>query len=117
MKTLKIGLNGFGRIGRSFTRIALEKNLFEIVWKDIEQLKKQKLTHQEVFYFASFIHIVFVNIHPFEDGNGRIHRFLIHDILSRDNFLPVYIPSTRASGSFTSITFVAVSDFSASADI
>jgi len=25
---------------------------------------------------------------PIEDGNGRIHRFLIHDFLSRDNFLP-----------------------------
>lgn len=31
MKTLNIGLNGFGRIGRSFTRIALKKNLFNIV--------------------------------------------------------------------------------------
>ncbi len=31
MKTLNIGLNGFGRIGRSFTRIALKKNLFNVV--------------------------------------------------------------------------------------
>lgn len=30
MKTLKVGLNGFGRIGRSFSRIALEKNSFDI---------------------------------------------------------------------------------------
>lgn len=30
MKTVKVGLNGFGRIGRSFSRIALEKNSFDI---------------------------------------------------------------------------------------
>jgi Fic family protein len=37
---------------------------------------------------ATAISFGFVFIHPFEDGNGRIHRFLIHDFLSRDNFLP-----------------------------
>jgi hypothetical protein len=37
---------------------------------------------------ATAIAFGFVFIHPFEDGNGRIHRFLIHDFLSRDNFLP-----------------------------
>lgn len=31
MKKLKIGINGFGRIGRSFTRIALKKDLFDVV--------------------------------------------------------------------------------------
>lgn len=31
MKRLNIGLNGFGRIGRAFTRIAFEKKLFNIV--------------------------------------------------------------------------------------
>lgn len=31
MQRLKIGLNGFGRIGRAFTRIALERNSFDLV--------------------------------------------------------------------------------------
>jgi len=30
----------------------------------------------------------FVLLHPFEDGNGRLHRFLIHHILSKTGFTP-----------------------------
>ena len=33
---------------------------------------------------AAIIAFGFVFIHPFEDGNGRLHRFLIHDVLARD---------------------------------
>ncbi len=30
----------------------------------------------------------FVYIHPLADGNGRIHRFLINDVLRRDGVIP-----------------------------
>jgi hypothetical protein len=37
---------------------------------------------------AAMVSFGYVFIHPFEDGNGRIHRFLIHDILVRDRIVP-----------------------------
>ena len=33
----------------------------------------------------------FVFLHPFEDGNGRLHRFLIHHVLARKGFTPAGI--------------------------
>lgn len=37
---------------------------------------------------AALIAFGFVFIHPFEDGNGRLHRFLIHDMLVHDGIVP-----------------------------
>lgn len=37
---------------------------------------------------AAVIAYGFVYLHPFEDGNGRIHRFLIHNILSVQGLTP-----------------------------
>ncbi len=37
---------------------------------------------------AAVTAFVFVFIHPFDDGNGRIHRFLLHVMLGRHQFTP-----------------------------
>ncbi len=37
---------------------------------------------------AAIIAYGFVFLHPFEDGNGRIHRFLIHNILAQRGLVP-----------------------------
>lgn len=37
---------------------------------------------------AAILAFGFVNIHPFEDGNGRVHRYLIHHALASRGFTP-----------------------------
>ncbi|BBK44056.1 cell division protein Fic [Allostella vacuolata] len=37
---------------------------------------------------AAVVAFAFVFIHPFEDGNGRIHRFLMHHVLAKRNYSP-----------------------------
>lgn len=37
---------------------------------------------------AALAAFAFVFIHPFEDGNGRIHRYLIHHVLAAEGFSP-----------------------------
>ncbi|MBI5122462.1 type I glyceraldehyde-3-phosphate dehydrogenase [Candidatus Roizmanbacteria bacterium] len=49
MKRLKIGLNGFGRIGRAFTRIALTRNNFDIV-----AINTRKTPTSMIAYLLSF---------------------------------------------------------------
>ena len=48
----------------------------------------KKNTSTETIIKATMVSFGYVYIHPFEDGNGRIHRFLIHDILVRDGIVP-----------------------------
>lgn len=49
---------------------------FRHFWKELAELINKQLSIEQVFYFASLIHLVFVKIHPFNDGNGRTARLL-----------------------------------------
>lgn len=47
-----------------------------LLFADIEILKAANLEVKEVFYYAAFIHLIFLKIHPLQDGNGRTARLL-----------------------------------------
>jgi len=48
--------------------------LMEKLFADLEILLNTELTISETFFFASMLHLVFVKIHPWNDGNGRSAR-------------------------------------------
>ncbi len=45
-------------------------------------------TDLDAVALAAVLAFAFVFLHPFDDGNGRIHRFLLHDVLRRRGFVP-----------------------------
>jgi len=58
------------------TLASFVKKEFDGFWLELDSLIQQKLNTKQVFYYASLIHLVFVKIHPFNDGNGRTARLL-----------------------------------------
>lgn len=65
-------------------------------WQDVPQLmeglietdKKLNDSSYDPVLAATLIAFGFVFIHPFSDGNGRIHRYLIHHVLAEMGFAP-----------------------------
>jgi len=63
-------------------------------WQDVDQLidgmiNTNKLLVKDSFdavLAATMVAFGFVFIHPFEDGNGRLHRYLIHHLLAKKQF-------------------------------
>lgn len=66
----------------------LPKNVEELMQGLLDCLDKMLRSEVHAVISAAIISFGFVFIHPFEDGNGRIHRFLIHYILSKKHFVP-----------------------------
>ena len=50
--------------------------LMEDLMREVDALCLRELRTDEAFYYAALLHLVFVNIHPFIDGNGRSARLL-----------------------------------------
>lgn len=65
-------------------------------WQDLDKLiigmveayKVMQSGPLDPVLLATIVAFGFVLIHPFEDGNGRIHRYLIHHVLSQKGFCP-----------------------------
>jgi len=63
-------------------------------WQDIESLINGLIVTNNLLIESEFDAVLaaaiiafgFVFIHPFEDGNGRIHRYLIHHTLAKKHF-------------------------------
>ncbi|MCC6516766.1 MAG: Fic family protein [Chitinophagales bacterium] len=70
-------------VGLEVKRLAAE---FELFFSELNELKQRKnYTLNEAFYYASLTHLVFVKIHPFADGNGRLARLLEKWFLRRQS--------------------------------
>ncbi|HAX95959.1 MAG TPA: hypothetical protein DCY35_05480 [Prolixibacteraceae bacterium] len=52
------------------------KSEIDKLFNDIDLLQRSDLNPFEIFYYASLLHLVFVKIHPFQDGNGRTARLI-----------------------------------------
>lgn len=52
------------------------KTEMDELFNDIDILISGKLSINQTFYYASLLHLILVQIHPFADGNGRASRLL-----------------------------------------
>lgn len=76
IRKVQVGVRSDGRLVYLAVEPEYVKQELVKLFADISMLLKTKLTAAEVFYYASLIHLVFVNIHPFVDGNGRATRLI-----------------------------------------
>lgn len=76
IRDVKVGVRSEGRLVYLAIEPEFVKKELEKLFEDIALLIATKLTIEEVFYYAAYIHLVFVNIHPFVDGNGRATRLI-----------------------------------------
>ena len=73
----------------------LLKELFK--WYDKSKAKMHPVE------LAALIHLKFVTIHPFGDGNGRMSRLMMNFVLNRHGFPMLNIPSSKRSSYYTAL--------------
>ena len=71
-------------------RGAPQKQIIKLLKELVRWYEKNKNKYHPIV-LAAVIHNQFENIHPFQDGNGRVGRLLLNNILLRHNMPPVNI--------------------------
>lgn len=80
---------------------ARPEDLSDLMQGLAEYAQKTAARSLDSVVIAAVLSFGFVYIHPFEDGNGRLHRWLIHHVLSRAGYnpsnlaFPVSVPMLR----------------------
>ena len=76
--------------GRVVHRGAPQKQVVPLLNELIKWYNKNKGRYHPIL-LAAVIHNQFENIHPFQDGNGRVGRLLLNNILIKHGMPPVNI--------------------------
>jgi len=79
--------DGFGNIVH---RGAPQRQVNGLLKELVSWYRKNKTKYHPIL-IAAVIHNQFENIHPFQDGNGRVGRLILNNILLKHNFPPVNI--------------------------
>lgn len=69
-------INSDDKIEYVAARPEIVKSELDKLFHDIKILRRTDLDPFEIFYYSSLLHLVFVKIHPFQDGNGRTARLI-----------------------------------------
>lgn len=80
-------------------KTSLPEKVPEEMQKLIEYYEKNKSTMHPL-QLAANLHGMFEKIHPFDDGNGRVGRFLINIILTSNKYPPLIIRKTQRQAYF-----------------
>ena len=67
---------------------ARPEDLPDLMQGIVEYARKAAETPSDPVVVAAALSFGFVYIHPFEDGNGRLHRWMIHYVLARGGYSP-----------------------------
>jgi len=88
LPSLMEGLLATAAKARVLSEALLEGTTVETARDEGLSVREDQPTNFDPVIYAAIIAFGFVYIHPFMDGNGRIHRYLIHDVLANAGFTP-----------------------------
>ncbi len=91
-----------GGLGNIVHEGAPQSRVVALLNELIEWYEKNK-TRYPALILAAVVHNQFENIHPFRDGNGRIGRILLNNVLIKHNLLPISIDFKNRAQYYSSL--------------